>query len=107
MRPDGVDDKRKKGEPSEEDHTLGQGYVSAELCPVGEGYPPHVIGEHHAAVECMDHHPLISSPKQGARPASLSSMRRKDEVIFLSRVYVFVCVWGELFKVYNSFTFIS
>lgn len=78
MRPDGVDDKRQKGESSEEDRKQGPGYVSAELCPVREGHPPHVIGEHHAAVECMDHHPLVSSPKQGAHPASLSSMKRKD-----------------------------
>lgn len=95
MRPDGVDDKRKKDESREEDHTLGQGDVSAELCPVGEGYPPHVIGEHHATVECMDHHPLISSPKQGMRPASLSSMRRKDGERKVMGFFICVCV-GEV-----------
>lgn len=77
MRPDGVDDKREQSEASEEDHTLGQGHMGADLSPEGEGYPPHVVGKHHATVERVDHHPLVRSPKQGVRPASLSG-RKKD-----------------------------
>lgn len=65
VRPDGVDDQREQSQAAEEEHTLGQGHVGGELAPVGEGDPPHVVGEHHAAVEGVDHRPLVGLPEQG------------------------------------------
>lgn len=71
VRPDGVDDEREQSEAAEEEHALNQSHVGAELAPVGDGDPPHVVGEHHPAVESVDHHPLVGLPKQGVCPASL------------------------------------
>lgn len=45
---------------------------------MGQTYPPHVVGEHHATVEHVDHHPLVGSPKEGAGPAGLQG-REEDE----------------------------
>ena len=52
--------------------------MGSEVAPVGKSHPPHVICEHHATVESVDHHPLVGSPKQGASPASLSGKREND-----------------------------
>lgn len=76
VRPDWVDDQREQSEASEEEHKLGQGHVGAHFSPVGEGYPPHVVGEHHPTVEGVDHDPLVGSPKQGACPAGLEERWR-------------------------------
>lgn len=50
--------------------------MGAQFSPVGESYPPHVVGEHHPTVEGVDHHPLVGSPKQGACPAGLEERWR-------------------------------
>lgn len=76
VRPDGVDDEREQREAAEEEHKLGQSHVGGELAPVGEGDPPHVVGEHHPAVEGVDHHPLVGLPKPGVCPASLEERGR-------------------------------
>lgn len=73
VRPDGVDDECEQSEASEKEQELRQGHVGEELSPVRKGYPPHVVGEHHATVEHVDHHPLVGSPDEGLRPASLST----------------------------------
>lgn len=84
VRPDRVDDKCKQSEASEEEHKLWHGHVGGELSPVSQDYPPHVIGEHHAAVERMDHHPLVGSPKESARPASLSEKKKGGQIELIS-----------------------
>lgn len=71
MCPDGVDDKCKQSKTCEEEHPRGKGHMDVKLCPVGEANPPHVVGDHHATVEGMDHHPLVSLPEQSASPAGL------------------------------------
>lgn len=76
VRPDGVDDQREQSEASEEEHKLGQSHVGADFSPVGEGYPPHVVGEYHPTVEGVNHHPLVGSPKQGVCPAGLGERWR-------------------------------
>lgn len=76
VRPDGVDDQREQSEASEEEHKLGQGHMGADFSPVGESYPPDVVGEHHPTVEGVDHDPLVGSPKQGACPAGLEERWR-------------------------------
>lgn len=85
VRPDWVDDQREQSQAGEEEHTLGQSHVGAELTPVGEDDPPHIVGEHHPAVEGVDHHPLVGLPKQGVRPASLEE--RRSESIHVLKVY--------------------
>lgn len=87
MCPDGVDDKREQCEASEEEHTLGQGHVGADLSPVCETYPPQEVGDHHATVECVDHHPLVCPPKQGARPAGLLDGGRTDKSVMYFNIY--------------------
>ena len=72
VRPQGVEDKREQSEANEEVEAQGQGHMRVEPFPVGEDYIPHVVAEHHAAVERVDHHPLVGSPEQGACPAGLS-----------------------------------
>lgn len=79
MGPDGVDDNSEQRQAREEEQPLGQGHVGVELRPVGPGYPTHVVGEHHAAVEHVDHHPLVSFPEQGPCPASLGQARTDEE----------------------------
>lgn len=71
VRPDGVDDNREQSEASEEEQALGESHKGIELTPMGERYPPHVVGEHHATVEHVDHHPLVGFPDPGVRPAGL------------------------------------
>lgn len=71
MCPDRVDDQSEQSKACEEEDTLGKGHMNAKLCPVGEANPPHVVGEHHATVKGMDHHPLVSSPEQGVGPTGL------------------------------------
>lgn len=75
VRPHRVDDQREQSQAGEEEQTLGQSHVGAELAPVGEGDPPHVVGEHHPAVEGVDHHPLVGLPQAGVCPASLAERR--------------------------------
>lgn len=82
MCPDGVDEKGEQSQAGEEEQKLGQGHMGAELCPVGEGDKPHVVGEDHATVEGVDHHPLVGLPEQGACPASL--LGKKEKPRFLS-----------------------
>lgn len=69
--PDGVHDKCEQSESSEEEHKMRQSDMDAELSPMGEANPPHVVSEHHSTVECVDHHPLVSSPQKGVSPTSL------------------------------------
>lgn len=69
--PDGVDEKREQSQTGKEEQELRQGHMGAELSPVGQTYPPHVVREHHATVEHVDHHPLVGSPKQAVGPAGL------------------------------------
>lgn len=71
VRPDGVDDECEQSQASEEEHTLWQDNMSGDFSPVCAAKIPHVVGEHHATVKHVDHHPLVGFPKQGAGPASL------------------------------------
>lgn len=60
-----------------------------DLCPVAETHPPQVVGEHHATVEHVDHHPLVGSPKQGAGAASLVWRRRdSDEQMMIIKTFI-------------------
>jgi hypothetical protein len=38
---------------------------------VPETHPPHVVGEDHAAVKHVNHHPLVELPEQSGRAAGL------------------------------------
>lgn len=79
VRPQGVEDKGEQSEANEEVQAQGQGHMGVEPFPVAEEYIPHVVAEHHATVERVDHHPLVGSPKQGACPASLSGREREND----------------------------
>lgn len=69
--PYGVDEDRDEGQASEEEQALGQGHIEVELLPLAPGYPPHVVGQHHPAVEHVDHHPLVGLPKVALGPTRL------------------------------------
>lgn len=72
--PDGVDDEGEQGQAREEEDALGQGHVGVELLPVRGAHVAHVVGEHHAAVEHVDHHPLVGPPEEGLCPAGLETL---------------------------------
>lgn len=69
--PVGVDDECEQGQPREEECEMRQEQVAEERVPVREAHPPHVVGEDHTTVECVDHEPLVDLPEQGVRPAGL------------------------------------
>lgn len=76
--PDGVDEPCEQGQASVEEDSLGQSHVHVHLPPVAPAHPPHVVGKHHAAVEHVDHHPLVGLPEEGPRPARLDRREERD-----------------------------
>ena len=80
VRPDGVDDHCEQGQAGVEEDALGQSHVHVHLPPVTPANPPHVVREHHAAVEHVDHHPLVGLPEERPRPASLEG--REDRYLY-------------------------
>lgn len=63
--PIGVNDECEQGQPTEEECEVRQVEAVDEGAPVLEAHPPHVVGEDHAAVEHVDHQPLVDLPEQG------------------------------------------
>lgn len=79
VSPDRVHAEREQRQAGEEEEARGQGHARTELSPVAPGKPPHVVGEDHAAVEHVDHHPLVGLPKETLGPAGLSRRRRERQ----------------------------
>lgn len=78
VQPQGVDDEREERQADEEDEELRKRNVHKQFGPVTPTHPPHVVHQHHAAVEHVDHQPLIRSPQQSTTPTSLHAERERD-----------------------------
>lgn len=61
--PDGVDEDGEECEAGEEDQALREHHMPVNGVPVAPAHPPHVVGQHHAAVKHVDHHPLVGLPE--------------------------------------------
>lgn len=66
-----VQEQREQSQPNEEQGEMWQVQAADQSVPVPEAHPPHVVGEDHAAVEHVDHQPLVGLPEQRLRPAGL------------------------------------
>lgn len=77
--PNGVNEDGEEGEAEEEDESLRQRNVNAHFSPVAPAHPPHVVGQHHPAVEHVDHEPLVSLPEQGPSPTSLQEGQMRED----------------------------
>lgn len=71
VQPQGVHDEREERQAHEEDEELRKRNGQIQTRPVTPTHPPHVVRQHHAAVEHVDHYPLIPSPQQSTRPTGL------------------------------------
>lgn len=69
--PVGVEDKCEQAQPRQEEREVGPVQAACQAVPVPEAHPPHVVGQDHAAVEHVDHQPLVQLPQQGVGPAGL------------------------------------
>lgn len=70
--PVGVDEQREEGQADHEECQVRQEEAAGQAAPVAQADPPHVVGEHHAAVEQVHHGPLVQPPEPRVRAASLS-----------------------------------
>lgn len=75
VSPIGVDDECEEGQPHHEECQVWQEEAAGQEVPVAQAHPPHVVGENHAAVEQVDHHPLVQPPEQRVRVAGLWAER--------------------------------
>ena len=80
VSPDGVQHHGEEGEARVEKGARDEGVDGVDGRPVAPGDPPHVVGEHHAAVEHVDHHPLVGPPEHAAGPAGLAKGRGRRGV---------------------------